>query len=106
MRPLVSSCAAVVGSTILVTGCFTTSADFRSDAESYLVENERLRDAIFVDSDTTFTTATCEDPANRDPGTTFSCSAVDSTGATWGFEIVITGSSSYKASVSRRPDGA
>lgn len=106
MRALVSSCAAVVGSTILLTGCFTTSADFRSDAESYLVENERLRSAIFADSDTTFTTATCEDPKNRDKGTRFSCSANDSTGATWGFEMVITGSSTYEASVSRRPDGA
>jgi hypothetical protein len=93
-------------STVALAGCFTTSADFRNDAENFLRDDEDLRDALFGESDVTFTTATCVDPENQDEGTTFPCTAVDSTGASWEFEIVITGSSEYEVNVARRPVGS
>jgi hypothetical protein len=86
-----------------LTGCFTTAADFQSDAENFIEQNDELRAALFPDSDDRFTTAACAEPANRDEGTTFACTATDTTGATWEFEIVITGSSEYEVNVARRP---
>lgn len=90
----------------LLSGCFTTTADFRSDAETFIVENAELRDALFPETDATIATATCAEPANQDEGTTFPCTATDSNGATWEFEIVISGSTEYDVNVARRPVGA
>ena len=84
-------------------GCFTTAADFRNDAETFIEENDELREALFSGSDTAFETATCVEPENQDEGTTFPCTAIDTTGATWEFEIVITGSSEYEVNVARWP---
>jgi hypothetical protein len=86
-------------------GCFTTTADFRNDAEEFIEQNEELRGALLADS-ATFVTATCAEPANQDEGTTFPCTATDSNGAVWEFEIVITGSSEYEVNLSRSPEGA
>jgi hypothetical protein len=92
--------------TVGLAGCFTTAADFRNDAETFIEENDELREALFSGSDTSFETATCVEPENQDEGTTFPCTAIDSTGATWEFEIVITGSSEYEVNVARRPAGS
>ena len=87
-------------------GCFTTTVDFRNDAETFIEENNDLRDALFAGSDTAFRTATCVEPENQDEGTTFPCTAIDTAGATWEFEIVITGSTEYEVNVARRPAGS
>jgi hypothetical protein len=97
------SAAAFVALAGGVAGCFTTAADFRSDAEDFIEQNDELREALFPESDDSFTTATCAEPNNRDEGTTFPCTATDTAGATWEFEIVITGSSEYEVNVARRP---
>lgn len=89
-----------------LTGCFTTAADFGSDAETFIQEDDELRAALFPDSDVSFSSATCVDPENQDEGTTFPCTATDSNGDVWEFEIVITGSSEYEVNVARRPAGA
>jgi hypothetical protein len=88
---------------LCVTGCFTTAGDFGDDAETFIESDEALRDALFPDSDTGFTTVTCVDPANQDVGTTFPCTATDGNGDVWEFEIVITGSSEYDVNLARRP---
>lgn len=87
-------------------GCFTTAADFRDDAETFIEEDDGLRAALFPDSDATFTSATCVDPENQDEGTRFPCTATDSNGDVWEFEILITSASEYEVNVARRPDGA
>lgn len=86
-----------------VAGCFTTTADFRNDAEEFIEQNDELRVALFPDTDDSITAATCEEPPDQDEGTTFPCTATDTTGASWEFEIVITGSSEYEVNVARRP---
>lgn len=96
----------LVALTGAVAGCFTTAADFRTDAEEFIEQNDELRTALFPDTDDRITSATCAEPPNRDEGTTFPCTATDTTGASWEFEIVITGSSEYEVNVARRPDGA
>ena len=101
-RQLLTAGAFVVLSGSLV-GCFTTAADFQNDAEDFIEQNDELRAALFPDSDAALTTATCAEPPNQDEGTTFPCTATDTTGATWEFEIVITGSSEYEVNVARRP---
>ncbi len=87
----------------VLAGCFTTAADFRTDAEDFIEQNEELRGALFPATEDSFTTATCAEPENQDEGTTFACTATDTTGAAWEFEIVITGSSEYEVNVARRP---
>jgi hypothetical protein len=105
-RTPLSSAASLAGLTMGLTGCFTTAADFRNDAETFIEENDELREALFADSDTAFETATCVEPENQDEGTTFPCTAIDTDGATWEFEIVITGSTEYEVNVARRPSGS
>ncbi len=103
--PLLSAASLVVLAGGLA-GCFTTTADFRNDAETFIEENSDLRDALFAGSDTAFETATCVEPENQEEGTTFPCTAIDTAGATWEFEIVITGSTEYEVNVARRPAGS
>ena len=93
-RALVLACSA-----LMLAGCFTTTGDFKENAEEFIVENEDLAEAIGVG----FTSATCQEPANRDVGTTFLCSATDDLGRTWEFSIEITGSNEYVVNESRRP---
>ncbi|MGE5209722.1 MAG: hypothetical protein ACM3MM_00570 [Acidobacteriota bacterium] len=104
-RPAGRSTVVAASLGLLLSACFTTTADFRSDAETFIVENEELRTALFPDSDTAFVSATCTEPPDRDEGTTFPCTATDSNDDTWEFEIVITGSNEYEVNLSRAPDG-
>ncbi|MGI9644486.1 MAG: hypothetical protein ACR2O6_04170 [Ilumatobacteraceae bacterium] len=92
--PLVAACSA-----LLLAGCFTTTADFKNDAENFILETEELVDGL----GTTFASATCQEPDNQDVGTTFPCTAIDDEGRSWEFEIEITGSNEYAVNVSRFP---
>jgi hypothetical protein len=84
---------------VTLTGCFTSTADFRRDAETFIVENQGLANAV----ETTFASAECEEPRSQDVGTTFPCSALDEDGRTWTFDIEITGSNEYEVNVARFP---
>jgi len=94
---------AIVALPIGLSACFTTTADFQNDAETFIVENDELREALLSEADARFVDATCAEPANQDEGTTFDCTATDSNGATWEFEIEITSSSEYEVNLSRAP---
>jgi hypothetical protein len=94
---------AMVALPIGMSACFTTAADFQDDAETFIVENDELREALLSEADARFVDATCDEPANQDEGTTFACTATDSNGATWEFEIEITSSSEYEVNLSRAP---
>ncbi len=98
--------AALAMCSVAVAGCFTTTSDFRNDAETFIETDQGLRDAVFPDADTTFEKATCVEPENQNEDTTFPCTATDSNGATWEFEVVITGKSGYEVNLTRRPPGA
>jgi hypothetical protein len=84
---------------VALTGCFTSTADFRRDAETFILENQGLANAV----ETTFATAECDEPRSQDIGTAFACSAVDEDGRTWTFEIEITSSTEYEVNVARFP---
>lgn len=80
-------------------GCFTTAADYRKDAETFILGDQGLAEDLGVG----FESATCEEPANRNVGATFVCNAVDDQGADWEFEIKIRESNKYEVNVSRFP---
>ena len=87
-------------------GCFTTTADFADDAPKFIADRKGLRSAECADTGTRLRVATCAEPPDQEEGTTFTCSATDSNGAVWEFEILITGSSDYEVNISRRPAGS
>lgn len=98
VRTVVASSALVLAASSL-TGCFTTTADFQGDAETFILENEDLASAL----DTEFTEASCAEPQSQAVGSTFDCDAVDAEGRPWEFQIVITATNEYEVNVSRRP---
>ena len=103
MRPGLIVTAAALGS-IALAGCFTTSADYQHDAENFILTDQGLADALGTDeTPLTFDSATCEKPDSQDPGTTFTCTAIDDNGADWQFSVEIKGESRYEVNVARDP---
>lgn len=94
-RALAASLGAAV---VALSGCFTTAADYRAEAEAYIVE-----EVTIPDQGVTFTAASCDEPENRDPGTEFACTATDQTGATWGFGVTIEEGNRFVVSVTSFP---
>lgn len=86
---------------LALSGCFTTAADYRQKAEKFIVEDEGVATELGV----ALVSATCEEPADQEIGTTFACTAVDETGASWGFDVEITATDRIALSVSERPSG-
>ena len=99
--------ASAITCSIILTGCFTTSADYQRDAKKFILTDEDLRAQLFPadGSATEFSSAVCEDPQSQDPGTTFTCNAQDDAGRDCVFEITIEESNGYSVNVSRRPTG-
>ena len=95
--------ARVLGSLALgalaLSGCFTTAADFRKEAETFILQDESVAEGLGV----TLVSATCAEPADQEVGTVFSCTALDETGDEWGFEVEIAESNGIELSVSERP---
>ncbi len=100
-RRLIAVSAAVAAATLA--GCFTTTSDFRADAEDFIESDSSLRTALFADSGVVIDSATCAEPENQNEGTTFACTALDSDGDTWEFEVAITGDNEYEVNLSRSP---
>ncbi len=84
---------------VALSGCFTTAADFREEAEQFIVEDPGVADGLGV----AVSSATCDEPPNQDVGTVFSCRAIDANGEEWGFEVTIADSNSIELTVSERP---
>ena len=103
-RPLATLALLALGT--VLSGCFTTAADFQHDAETFILENDELESALFADTGISFVSATCEKPENQDVDTTFPCTGTDSEGRVWEFEVSITSKTEYEVNISRRPDGA
>ena len=104
VRPMIP--VVILGLSPLLAGCFTTAADFQSDAEAFILEDDDLESGLFEDTGVTFVSASCAEPADQEVDTTFPCTGTDSEGRVWEFEIVITGKTGYDVNVTRRPDGA
>lgn len=90
--------ATAIAAAAALSGCFTTAADYRAEAEAFIVD-----DVTIPDEDVSFTDATCEEPENQDPGTQFGCTAIDGSGATWTFGVTIEEDDRFVVSVTDRP---
>ncbi len=102
MRQVVTTArrpALVLLAAISLGACFTSTADYRKEAEAYIVENARVADELGV----ALVSATCAEPADQKVGTEFTCTAIDENGATWSFDVVIAASRRIDVSVSDRP---
>ena len=80
-----------------LSGCFTSTADFKSDAEAF-IEGE-----VAAQVDTTFTSVNCDEPIDQAVGTRFACQAIDADGAVWEFDNVIDAQGEFTINISRRP---
>lgn len=95
----VSRCLLPTLGALALSGCFTTAADFRAEAETFILEDETVADGLGV----ALVSATCDEPADQEVGTVFDCTAIDANGDEWGFEVEIAESDSIDVSVSERP---
>jgi hypothetical protein len=95
-RALVASLGAAA--VVALSGCFTTAADYRAEAEAFIVE-----EVTIPDEDVAFTAASCDEPDDQEPGTRFACAATDQAGATWTFEVTIEAGNRFVVSVTDRP---
>ncbi|WP_394935961.1 hypothetical protein [uncultured Ilumatobacter sp.] len=85
------------GSVVVLASCFTSTANFKSAAESFIAEQ------VSEQIETTLTNVNCVAPINRDIGTRFTCQAVDEAGAVWEFDNVIEAEGKFTVNISRRP---
>lgn len=83
--------------TVVLAGCFTTAADFKSDAEDF------IRREVATELGVEFTSVTCVEPVNQDVGTRFACTAQDANGGNWEFDNEIYETNRFEVNVSRRP---
>ena len=65
--------------------------DFKRNAEEFIESTE-----VESQAGTTFTDAKCEAPAEIPVGEKFTCTAVDSDGETWDFDLEVTSSNGYE----------
>lgn len=75
----------------LLAACSNDSKDFKQNAEAFIESTE-----VETQAGTTFTGATCTEPAKVEAGQTFTCTAVGADGATWDFDLVVKSSNSYE----------
>ena len=86
----ISGAILVVG---LVGACSPDTSDFKSEAEGFIEDEDG---DVAQQLGQTFTDATCEEPANKDTGTTYECTAVGADGQTYGFTATITGENEFQ----------
>jgi hypothetical protein len=81
-RPILISAALFC----FVTGCSTTSENYKSEGEKFLESSDQARIAGYK-----FSNALCDTPQSIKVGTQYACSATDNDGDSWEFIIEITG---------------
>jgi len=86
-----------LGTTVMLTGCFTTSADYQRDAEKYI--DSDVADVVGAE----FVSVACEEPRTQDVGEHFACSAVDGDGGDWVFDLVISAKNEFTVNLDRGP---
>jgi len=82
---------------VMFAGCFTSTADFKSDAESFIA------DKVAAELDVVFESVNCNSPLNQDVGTGFACTALTLDGGVYEFNSVIDEPGKFTINISRRP---
>jgi hypothetical protein len=91
--------AAIVVASALMSGCFTTSADFKEKAETFILENDDVAANVGV----ALTSATCNEPVDQNVGTMFTCTAIDADGGEQRFDVEIVESNRIRVTVADLP---
>ena len=94
---LLGRVVATVGAAVSLAGCFTSTADFATDAEEFIADT--VAEQLQVD----FVDVACDEPEAQDVGTRFTCTATDADGGTWVFDNEITDDNEFTVNVDRRP---
>lgn len=88
---------AVLAASTALAGCFTSTADFATDAEEFIAGT--VAEQLQVD----FVEVTCDEPEAQEVGSRFTCTATDGDGGTWVFDNEITDDNEFTVNVDRRP---
>ncbi len=96
-RKLLGRGAGAAVAALSLAGCFTSTADFASDAEAFIADT--VAEQLEVD----FVDVACDEPETQDVGTRFTCTATDASGGTWVFDNEITDDNEFTVNVDRRP---
>lgn len=91
--------AATTTGLFLLAACSNDSKDFKENAEEFIQSDE-----VENLAGTTFSDATCTEPAKVEAGETFTCTAVGADGRTWDFDLEVKSENSYEI-VSGEPRG-
>ncbi len=75
----------------LLAACSNDTKDFKANAEAFIESTE-----VETKAGTTFTGASCTEPAKVEASQTFTCTAVDADGATWDFNLTVKSANSYE----------
>jgi hypothetical protein len=84
-------------SMVFLASCFTSTADFKSDAETFIAEQ------VSVQLGTTLTSVNCVAPIDQNVGTRFACQAIDDASGVWEFDNVIDAEGQFTVNISQRP---
>lgn len=76
-----------------VAACSPDESDFKDQAQEFIEDDEG---DLAQQSGLTFDAASCEEPASKDVGATFTCTANGSDGSTYSLTAEITGEREYQ----------
>ncbi len=93
MHRLLKVSAGAAAALLTVAACSPDAADFKDEAEGFIEDDE---EDVAQQSGLTFDEANCEEPASKDVGSTFTCTAVGSDGGTYTFTAEITGEREFQ----------
>jgi hypothetical protein len=96
-RRIVHSGVLIAAASTVLAGCFTSTADFKSDAEEFIAE--QVPPAVEAE----FTSVNCDAPVDQQIGTRFACQAIDTDGGVWEFDNVIDAENEFTVNISSRP---
>lgn len=93
----VSSLLGCVAVSLTLAACFTSTADFKVDAEAFIA------DKVAAELDVVFESVNCDSPLDQDVGTRFACAAITLDGGVYEFDNVIDEPGEFTVNISRRP---
>ena len=89
--------AVALTAAVALSGCFTSTADFKTDAETFIVER------VAPEVEAEFTSVNCDEPLDQQIDTRFACQAIDAEGGVWEFDNVIDAEGEFTVTISQRP---
>jgi hypothetical protein len=93
MRRLAVTALAGLALVGVTAACSPDEGDFASEAEDFIGDDDG---EVATQLGLTFEDVECQDPANTDTGTTFTCTATGSDGQSYTFTNQITGDKSFE----------